>query len=154
MTVITSLHALLGDWQGPSKLWLMPTDPVRESQSVATVAEVAQGQSLVIRYNWEFEGQPQDGMLALVPGGQPEVVRAIWLDSWHMANSYMLCEGSATDTGISVKGSYQAPPGPDWGWRIVLEPQGNAAWRLLMFNLSPDGQEYPAVEAVYTRAGK
>jgi hypothetical protein len=53
---------------------------------------------------------------------------------------------------LSVRGSYAAPPGPDWGWRIEITPDGRTL-RIVMFNIWPDGsREDLAAEASYTRA--
>ena len=154
MSALNLLKPLTGKWQGTNQLWFMPDDPVRVSESEASIAEVAQGQSLIIRYTWAFEGQPQDGMLLIVPGAQPEAVKVVLVDSWHVANSHMLFEGGATGNGISVTGSYAAPPGPDWGWRIIIEPHAENTWRMRMYNITPEGEETLAVEATYTRAEK
>ena len=41
----------------------------------------------------------------------------------------MLLEGSLTGRGgVALLGSYPAPPGPDWGWRITLEPGEAGTW--------------------------
>ncbi len=69
----------------------------------------------------------------------------------------MLCEGDIQPDGAArVKGSYAAPPGPDWGWRITIKPPINApgsgeSFRMTMHNITPDGEEMLAVEAAYTR---
>jgi hypothetical protein len=52
---------------------------------------------------------------------------------------------------MSLCGSYAAPPAPDWGWQIEISWPGPALLRKLMFNLAPQGQSEPAVEATYTR---
>ena len=49
---------------------------------------------------------------------------------------------------LSLLGSYAAPPGPDWGWRIVLEPLSETL-QIRMDNITPDGEDLPAVEATY-----
>ena len=65
----------------------------------------------------------------------------------------MALRGTAeTDGSITVHGTYAAPPGPDWGWRIDLLPGNGSALRMVMYNITPDGQEVVAVEADYTRA--
>ena len=43
------------------------------------------------------------------------------------------------------------PPGPDWGWRIEIEP-GAHALRIAHTNIFPDGKEELAAGGVYTRA--
>ena len=52
---------------------------------------------------------------------------------------------------VSVHGTYGAGEGPDWGWRITVEADGPDAFVMRMFNITPDGEEAPAVEATFTR---
>lgn len=52
---------------------------------------------------------------------------------------------------IDVRGSYAAPPGPDWGWRFIIAP-AQMSLGLVMYNITPAGQEALAVEASYVRA--
>jgi hypothetical protein len=73
-----------------------------------------------------------------------------WIDSWHNGDAVMACEGTGSDGRVDVRGSYPAPSGPDWGWRIRVEP-GSGSLVIRMDNVSPDGEEYPAVEASYRR---
>jgi len=46
------------------------------------------------------------------------------------------------------RGSYAAPPGPDWGWRTVIEIPDDDSFRMVMYNVSPEGKEELAVNAV------
>jgi hypothetical protein len=62
----------------------------------------------------------------------------------------MVCKGTLKKMAVSrYWGAYAAPPGPDWGWRTLIESDSDSTWRLSMFNISPDGQAYPAVEVNY-----
>jgi hypothetical protein len=74
-----------------------------------------------------------------------------WIDSWHMGPAVMACYGSVSATPLSVRGSYSAPPGPDWGWRIDLATDGRDTLAVTMYNISPTGKEELAVEATYGR---
>jgi len=151
MTVPTTLTTLVGNWKATNRLWLSPDEPVRESKVTASVALAAQGQFITIAYTWAEDG-PQDGLLMIGQAAQSNAVKAAWIDSWHNGDKLMLCEGSlSTEGAVSVKGSYPAPSGPDWGWRIVIEPQANDAWRMVMYNITSEGQEQLAVEASFTR---
>jgi len=149
MAIPTQLTELTGRWQGPNSLWLTPSEPVRESLATAVCQPVAQGKFFELRYTWADGGQPQEGVLLL--GQSQEQLDAAWVDSWHMQDSMMHCSGSAADGIVSVQGSYAAPPSPDWGWRITLQPDSNEQFRLIMHNITPDGDEMVAVEAVFTR---
>jgi hypothetical protein len=66
----------------------------------------------------------------------------------------MICLGTEPeDATLTLSGTYAAPPGPDWGWRIeITAGPGVDALRITMHNIWPDGErEETAVEAVYTR---
>jgi hypothetical protein len=152
MTSLATLIRLIGQWAGSNRLhvvWLTP--PVQDSDTTASVSLAAQGQFLAISYTWAYEGKPQDGLLLIGSGEAANSVKAVWIDSWHMSDKFMLLEGTVEPSGsISMRGAYAAPPGPDWGWRIVIEP-GDAAFRMTMHNISPEGEEIPAVEATFAR---
>ena len=43
-----------------------------------------------------------------------------------MLERLMALEGNSPDAAsLGMRGSYPAPPGPDWGWRIAVTPDGN-----------------------------
>jgi hypothetical protein len=143
------ISEICGEWKGTNRLWLFPEDPVRESAGGATVERIAQGQFLMIRYSWSYEGAAQDGVLLI--SLEKQDVPAVWTDSWHMARNLMTCTVDDTaDDVLSVSGTYAAPEGPDWGWRIALQPESSGI-ALRMYNIPPGDAEIPAVEAVYTR---
>ena len=142
---------LTGHWVGENRLWLSPDQPARVSDTTATITPAARDQGLLVHYTWEDEGAPQAGVI-LVQYTRKGVVTAAWTDAWHMSGTVMFCRGAIDGKGqIVVDGSYAAPPGPDWGWRIGLEPAGDDGFILRMFNMTPDGEIHPAVEARYTR---
>jgi hypothetical protein len=102
-------------------------------------------------YSWSYHGQPQEGSLLM--GGDPSSSSATahWIDTWHMSHAVLACQGTATaNGGLDLKGSYAAPPGPDWGWRIAVVPGDEL--RIVMHNIWPEGKEELAVEAWYQRA--
>lgn len=153
MSVHENLTALKGDWKAINRLnmsW-MP-DPIKESPSTATVSTRVGGQCIEIAYKWQFEGQPQEGLLVVCGDGKSDAVSAVWTDSWHSANILMTCEGkSSDDGGINIKGFYKVQDHPDWGWRTEILPTGDS-FKYLMFNVTPDGEEEWAVEMEFTRA--
>jgi hypothetical protein len=149
--VLSRLAELKGQWSGASQLWLAPGQPARVSETTATVADAGQGRFVTLAYTWADKDKPQDGLLVIGFEQSRGVVTAYWLDSWHMSDKVMLCEGTVGDDGaIEVAGAYAAPPDPDWGWTIRIEP-GDESFRLLMHNVSPGGEAALAVEAVFRR---
>lgn len=152
MSIPQTLTGLVGEWAGVKRLWLDPNQPAAVCEAGASVGTAAQGQFLTVRYTWSTEGQPQDGLLLLGSETPEALTKAVWLDSWHMANQLMLCAGeSASEHSVAVRGAYAAPPGPDWGWRITIAADSAEQFRLIMHNIMPDGVEALAVLVNFTR---
>jgi hypothetical protein len=126
-----------------------------------TVTPMLRGLFLRVDYTWVYQGAPQEGVLLIGYESQAEAVTAFWADTWHIGQTVMVCRGSSApalpegDVSLWVLGSYVAPPGPDWGWRTVIQPGADGkegTFQMTMYNITPDGEQYIAVEATYTRA--
>ena len=144
--------SLAGRWSGNNRLWFNPADPAIESPTTAAVALIGREQFLEVRYTWTFEEQTQDGLLVLrlTEGDLP--VDVFWLDSFHTGGGFMAFSRADDPSAlVSVQGSYPAPEGPDWGWRIALHADAPDAFRMVMYNVMPGEPEMLAVEARYTR---
>jgi GrpB-like predicted nucleotidyltransferase (UPF0157 family) len=152
MGIPSRLDRYIGHWVGQNRLWITPTEPVRESATIATVVQAAQGKFVEFRYTWSEEGRPQDGVMLIGQEQSSDKIQAIWIDSWHMGYSVMVCQGQIDPQGVlKVLGSYPAPSGLDWGWRINFDPGDADSLHLTMLNISPQGKEELAVEASYRR---
>jgi hypothetical protein len=152
MSIPAHLAQLVGAWSGRNQLWMSPSHPALVSDGTATVTLAVRDQVLAVRYTWAEHDQPQEGLLVVQYDAATGVATAAWTDSWHLRDTFMACKGTIDATGLSVDGTYAAPPGPDWGWRLTIEPHGSGRLRLRMFNISPSGQTDLAVEAVYDRS--
>ena len=142
----TTLRDLAGSWAGPNTLWFAPGTPAFESEATAHVYPTAGGRYLVLDYTWSHDGKPHQGHLVLRLAETATTVDAIWVDSFHQSGSFMLMSGaSRSASGLSVRGGYAAPPGPDWGWRITLTAESQDHCVLMMYNITPDGEEADAV---------
>jgi hypothetical protein len=142
---------LLGEWMGTNQLWLSPGERPHESKSTAFVSTAAQSQFINIAYTWAIENEPQDGLIICRSEIGEESSRSVWLDSWHMRNEIMLCKATMDEKGVvSLKGSYPAPPGTDWGWRIEIGHLDNSSFEIRMINITPEGQEALAVLSQYS----
>jgi len=146
MTLSELLTPSAGAWTGSNRLWMMPGSDAEESAATATVSFSGQGKFAELRYTWSTEGDPEDGLIVLRGG-----VQAVWGDSWHTPDGFYLWNGEILDCVVVVRGSYPAPTGPDWGWRIEIDARQTDRLRLSMFNITPDGEEMLAVQAVYSR---
>src|SRR5262245_41919027 len=119
MNPLNPLAACAGSWRGTSTLQDPHCGIAEESPSTATVTALPSGVRL--DYAWSYQGKPQQGSILF--GVDGPTVTAPWTDTWHTGNQPMTCSGSA-GPALSVRGSYAAPPGPDWGWRIDVLPEG------------------------------
>jgi hypothetical protein len=152
MTALEALIKLAGEWQGTNQLWLTPAEMPQKSQSTASITPVIKGKFVRIDYTWTFEGEAQAGLMVCGYDPQEAKVTVVWADSMHMGDKFMICQGAAqADGALDVRGSYSVPGHPDWGWRMVIGPGENGAFRLVMYNITPEGQEHLAVEANYSR---
>lgn len=142
---------LVGDWSGHNRLWLGPEEPVRESSTDATLT-MAAGRFLVITYTWSDKGKPQDGVLILRIAPQPGPFDMVWVDSFHTMGEFMRFEGRPGKDG-AIEGTTKWSPGsgPDWGWRIAVSSTGREEFSVRMYIETPDGEEAPAVESIYSR---
>ena len=143
---------LIGEWRGTKQLYLEPppTPPV-SSPSKLFVKPVAGGSFLQFDYDWTYEGEEQAGLL-LFGYDEKNAASAAWVDSFHMSTTIMSCAGRAADGLADLSGSYAAPPGPDWGWRITIRSVSPNELAIAMHNISPEGQEDLAVQIDYTRS--
>jgi hypothetical protein len=152
MSVLDGLTACAGTWQGTSTLEDPHNGIADESASTATVTPLLGGRFVRIDYTWSYQEKPQEGSLLLGYQAKAETATGHWIDSFHNSDKVMVCAGTVPAGGpLSVRGSYAAPPGPDWGWRIDVLPDGDTL-RIVHYNVWPEGKEELAVEARYTRA--
>ena len=149
MNPIEVLTTIAGNWRGTNTLQDPKTGQAEESPSTVTVTPVLRGRFVRVDYTWGYQGGPQEGSLLVGFNPKSGVVSGHWIDTWHMGRQGMTCLGSAADGTISVRGSYAAPPGPDWGWRIDIATE---PLRITHTNIFPDGRESPAAEGVYSRS--
>jgi hypothetical protein len=147
MTIIERLAAATGAWHGNNRLHDPHTGSPEDSQEVASLVSVLGGLFLRFDYHWSYQGKAQEGSILIGCERETARVSAYWIDTWHMGEKVMTLTGP-NDQGeqLGLRGSYTAPPGPDWGWRIEFIPSGPEALQLRMRNITPEGEEQPAVE--------
>jgi hypothetical protein len=129
------------NWVGRGELWLDP--PGNEAILCDCRIELAEAE---IRYHWSYEGKPHTGTIALRPDG------ADFTDTFHSPTPMAFTPGANKWSLVDVFGTYPAPEGPDWGWRITLSHRPSGELVLQMTNLTPWGEEGRAVRMVGKRA--
>ncbi len=153
MSIPENFKKLAGEWHGINLLYTtwIEENPVTESDSFCSISMRASGKFLKIEYDWVYENEKQDGLLLIGSEKDSDEAQAIWIDSWHMNNKFMVCDGNYAGNSILIKGFYQVPNHPDWGWRTDIVFSDEDSFKIVMYNVSPEGEEDLAVEAIYKR---
>ncbi|MEO8680854.1 MAG: DUF1579 family protein [Vicinamibacterales bacterium] len=142
-----------GTWHAIYKLRDPASAISGDSDSTAHVHRVLGRRFVRVDYTWADKGTPQEGSLLVGWEKSTGVVTMAWIDSWHNSDRVMVLTGSVRDDGtLDARGSYGAPPGPDWGWRTELFATADLL-SMVMFNVSPEGRDELAVDAQYKRNG-
>jgi hypothetical protein len=154
MSVPEILTNLVGVWRGVNRLhtiWI-PENPVRETKTSANIELTARGRFLKVEYDWTFEDARQEGLILVGDEKDTDLIKAFWIDSWHLSDKFMVSEGAQNKSGaISLKGFYTVPDHPDWGWRTVFENLNENSFKITMYNVEPEGEESLAVEMEFER---
>ncbi|MBS1796406.1 MAG: DUF1579 family protein [Acidobacteria bacterium] len=154
MSIPAQLNEITGRWRGINRLYTtwIPENPVRETPSVAVVEPTARGRFLKIEYDWRFDDTIQEGLMLIGDEEETEIIRAFWIDSWHLSDKFLVSDGRMDGGGtILFKGFYSVPDHPDWGWNTIIVPENENSFKILMYNVSPEGEEMLAVEMEFTK---
>ncbi len=153
MNLIEIQHNLIGDWDGTNLLRFPAVADSSLSTTRLSVKPVVKRKFLSFIYSWSHEGASHEGFILLGHHKDNGIVTAAWADSWHMSARIMSCEGSIDQHGvIALRGCFEAPPGPDRGWRINIASNSGRELHITMRNVAPEGIEELAVRADYRRA--
>lgn len=141
---------LSGEWKGLKRLYFEgASGPEIDCGMRMTIAAAAQGCFDEFAYTWTYEGQPREGVLLLGFDEADGAATGAWIDSFHSRTRVMPLTGTRRDErSIMLAGTYPAPPGAEWGWRILISVPKIERPDLLsikMHNVSPEGREELAV---------
>lgn len=150
---LSRLLEAAGEWTGISTLHDPQSGSRDRSDSRLRITPLLSRRFVRLEYTWSYQAKPQEGVVLIGHNPKSRLVSGYWADTWHMGHDVMTLTGTA-DPGaadLALDGSYEVAPGPDWGWRIDITADGESI-RVGMVNITPEGEEFPAVEAEYGRA--
>ena len=147
-----ALARFVGRWQGMTRVWFEPGEPVDQAPIRGTIRAVLDGRFLMHEYETRFMGQLQEGIAIFgwhIDRGRHEMA---WVDSGHTGTQLMYCEGAAGGEAFSVLGHYGGHDGSEpWGWRTAIEADGDDRLVITAWNIQPGEAEVKAIETVYER---
>ncbi len=145
------LDALVGEWQGETRTWFRPGEPVREAPVTGRMRKVADGTGVLHEYQSSLDGEPFTGVVLYAVDVAKERVTAAWVDGFHMSTAMMVSEGPLRpDVVMDVLGHWEAG-GETWGWRTVVRQVSPDHLEQVAFLITPSGEEHRATETHYHR---
>ncbi|MCA8915564.1 MAG: DUF1579 domain-containing protein [Planctomycetes bacterium] len=148
------LASMVGEWRGVAKTWFEPGKIGDESPVEGTTRLIANGNFLLHEYEGTLMGGHMQGLAIIGYYNGGKRWQTAWVNNHHNGTRIMVSEGKegAPTDKPNVLGSYPAGDGsPDWGWRTTLELRSPDNLVLMHYNITPEGEESPAVEFDYKR---
>ena len=145
------LLALAGYYTGTTRLWIdpSPSAPPEESIAELRVESVLGGRWVRLHEHGTATGVPHAGELLFAVNRDAGQLEAAWVDTFHTGGFILWSTGPLGAGGLlAVTGSYAAGS-ERWGWRTEIDCTDGLVTR--SFNITPSGEESPAIETRWTR---
>lgn len=145
------LDALVGEWEGLTRTWFQPGEPVREATQTGRMRKVADGTGVLHEYESSLDGEPFTGVVLYAVDVAKERVTAALVDGFHMSTAMLILEGPLRpEVVLDVLGHWEAG-GETWGWRMAVRQVSPDHLEMVAFLVTPSGEEHRAVETQYRR---
>ena len=148
------LARLVGNWEGTSKVWFEPGEPVDESPVTGTMRAVLDGRFILHEYQSKFGDKPLEGLALYGYHLELEQYQSAWVDSFHNNSAIMFSKGERKDPAFSMLGSYvYVTPEQELqgGWRTQIDVLSDDEIVITAYNIMPGEAETKATEIVYKR---
>lgn len=155
------LAQLVGEWEGTTRTWLEPGQGPDESPWRGTMRLALDGRFVVHEYEGSIQGKPLSGVAMYGYHLDRDRWEMAWIDSFHNGTAVMFSTGGSGEGegegdgegGFKVLGSFEAPPGPRWGWRTEIAAPEADRVVITHYVITPEGREAKGMETEYRRRG-
>jgi hypothetical protein len=144
------LSQMVGKWEGTTRTWFEPDKLAGEAPNQATMHLILDDRFLVQDYQSSIDGNALEGKATYGYDIGLGKFQCAWMDTFHTGTNLMFSEGSRTEKGFSVLGSWHAGD-QIWGWRTEVEITDKDNLTITAYNISPEGEAYKGVETIYKR---
>lgn len=148
-----NLNSLVGNWEGQTKTWFEPGEPIDVATIKGTIKPLFDGRFIQHEYASSFQGAAFEGFAIYGYHIKTGKFQCAWMDTFHMGTGIMFSEGSKAGKFFDVLGGYEASAEDPtlWGWRTEITILDENELLITFYNISPEGQEAKATETAYRR---
>lgn len=143
---------LVGTWKSHGRFWMQPGAPPQEADGSAEITPMLGGRFFHTRFKGAFMGMPFEGIGIDGFDNAKGKHIGMWVDS--MGTMMMTAEGECEDGGkiLRMVSEFDDPmSGARLKMKQVTTRVSNDELKYEAFMSGPDGQEFKAMEIVYTR---
>ncbi len=149
------LNKMAGKWEGVTKTWFEPDKLADESPMTGTIKPILGGKFIMHEYNGTMQGKPYEGISIYGYNMSDEKFESVNVDSFHTGTFIMMQQSDEGAEKFAARGNYYWKVSPEeiqtWGWRTELDLQDDDTLVLLIYNITPAGEEALAVETIDKR---
>lgn len=145
------LDPLAGDWDYSIKLWMSPDATPEESKGTSNITWIMGGRFIEQKVEGTSMRQPFEGMGIMGYDNEKKQYQSVWIDN--MGTGVMTGSGSydPNTKTLTDQGTFSCPAEGEKSYRGVLTMIDNDNFTYEWYMAGPDGNEFRAMEIVYTR---